>query len=250
MPSASTVSSPPLYSGFLSFVKFMSIKIHKIIRSRRRSVALEITPNAQLVVRMPRYASVAEAKKFIWEKRDWIEKKLQEAGERIKKHAPKKFVAGEEFYYLGDKYKLNTISCRDEKFCVSTIQFNNGFYLSKKSLAKARKLFINWYKKQAKINIPKRVEWHANLHKLKYNQIKITSATRRWGSCTSRSNLNFTWRLILLPLKIVDYVVAHELAHLVHHNHSKKFWAQVEKMLPDYKERRKWLKKNGEEYGI
>lgn len=223
----------------------MPIKIHKIIRSRRRSVALEITPNAQLVVRMPRYASVSEVKKFIWEKRDWIEKKLQEASERRKKHVPKKFVSGEKFYYLGDQYEFFTNNNASPK-----LKFNAGFHLSEKSLNKARTLFVNWYKKQAKLNVSKRVEWYANLHKLKYINIKITSAERRFGSCTSQGNLNFTWRLMLLPLKIVDYVVVHELAHLVHHNHSKRFWAQVEKMLPDYKERRKWLKKNSEEYTI
>lgn len=223
----------------------MSIKIHKIIRSRRRSVSLEITRNAQLIVRMPKYASVADVKRFILEKRDWIEKKIAEASVRVNAHAPKRFVSGEGFYYLGEKYRLSITENQNPKF-----KFQNGFYLSKYSHNKAKNLFINWYKKQAKINIPKRVRWFADLHHLKFAKIKITSASRRWGSCTSRGNLNFTWRLMLLPLKILDYVVAHEISHLVHHNHSKRFWAQVEKIIPDYKERRKWLKKNGDDYTI
>ena len=130
------------------------------------------------------------------------------------------------------------------------LKFQNGFFIAESNLKYGRKIFIDWYKRQAKLNIPKRVRWYANIYHLNCRQIRITSASRRWGSCTTQGNINFTWKLILLPLKIVDYVVVHELAHLVHHNHSKIFWAEVGKMLPDYKERRRWLKKNGEEYFI
>jgi len=250
----------------------MSIKIDKLIRSRRRSVSLEITRNAQLVVRMPKYGSLRDVKRFILEKHSWIEKKLASARERIEKQALKKFADGEEYYYLGEKYKLqitnaNKASANKEtlphpsfanatagkqvrgRLC-SYLEFNNGFYLAEGHQAQAKNIFIKWYKRQAKVNIPKRVRWYANLHKYTYRGIKITSASRRWGSCTAKENLNFTWKLMLLPIRIVDYVVAHELAHLKQPNHSKKFWAEVEKMLPDYKERRKWLKKSGEEYVI
>ncbi|MDD3646407.1 MAG: M48 family metallopeptidase [Candidatus Gracilibacteria bacterium] len=80
---------------------------------------------------------------------------------------------------------------------------------------------------------------------LKYNTIKITSAKTRWGSCTSKKCLNFSYRLILTTPKVIDYVIVHELAHLKHMNHSKKFWSEVEYMMPDYKECEKWLKKHG-----
>lgn len=225
----------------------MSIKIDKIIRSRRRSISLEITRNAQLIVRMPKYASLRDVERFVMEKKAWIEQKLQEAGENVQKHSPKKFVSGEKFYYLGEKYTLVTRS-QSIKSQSSKLEFNNGFYIFEGDIPYAKNIFIKWYKRQAKINIPKRVQWYAFHHNLKYGKITITSASRRWGSCTSTGNLNFTWKLILLPIKIMDYVVVHELAHLLQHNHSKKFWAEVEKMMPDYKERRKWLKKNGEEY--
>ena len=223
----------------------MSIKINKLIRSRRRSISLEITRDAQLVVRIPKYASLSDVKRFILEKRGWIEKKIAEAGEKINKHTPKKFVSGEKFYYLGEKYILKSTKGQSTK-----LEFNNGFFISENDLPYAKNIFIKWYKRQSKINIPKRVRWYANLHKLDYKKIRITSASRRWGSCTIQGNLNFTWKLVLLPIKVLDYVVVHELAHLLQHNHSKKFWSEVERMLPDYKERRKWLRKNGEEYTI
>ena len=223
----------------------MPIKIDELIRSRRRSISLEITRDARLVVRIPKYATLTDVKRFIMEKRDWIEKKLHEASERVNKKVLKNFVPGEKFYYLGDKYPLEIVKSQSPK-----LKFNNGFYLADGNAGVAKSIFIKWYKRQAKLNIPKRVQWYGNIHELDYKKIKITSASRRWGSCTTQGNINFTWKLILLPIKIVDYVVAHELAHLKQHNHSKKFWAEVEKMLPDYKERRKWLKKNGDTYTI
>lgn len=223
----------------------MPIKIDKFIRSRRRSISLEITRDARLIVRMPKYGGVEAVKKFIFEKRDWIEQKMAEASLHANKNTPKRFIPGEQFYYLGEKYALQLAEVHNPK-----LKFQNGFFMSESNLKYGRKIFIDWYRRQAKLNIPKRVRWFASIHQLKVRQIRITSASGRWGSCTSQGNINFTWKLILLPLKIVDYVVVHELAHLVHHNHSKSFWAEVGKILPDYKERRKWLKKNGEEYSL
>jgi len=165
----------------------------------------------------------------------------------MKKHAPKKFVSGEEFFYLGDKYPLKVVKPQDTKPQSGSLEFNSGFYIPEDDIPYAKSIFIKWYKRQAKLNIPKRVRWYASSNGLKYQGIRITGASRRWGSCTATGNLNFSWKLMFLPLKIVDYVVVHELAHLKQHNHSRKFWAEVEKMLPDYKERRKWLKNNGEE---
>lgn len=99
-------------------------------------------------------------------------------------------------------------------------------------------------KQKAKNYIFPKVEELAQKFWLKYNSIKITSAKTRWGSCTSKKNLNFSYRLILTTPKVIDYVIVHELAHLKHMNHSKRFWSEVESMMPDYKESEKWLKKH------
>lgn len=104
---------------------------------------------------------------------------------------------------------------------------------------------ISDYKKRAKIYIPDRVKTLASKYSCRYNIIKITSAKTRWGSCTSKKNLNFSYRLILCPKEVIDYVIYHELAHLTYMNHSKLFWQEVEKMMPDYKIHDKWLKDNG-----
>lgn len=96
---------------------------------------------------------------------------------------------------------------------------------------------------KARDYIPNRVRELAYKFWFSYNFIKITSAKTRWGSCTSKKNLNFSYRLILTPKDVIDYVIIHELSHLKHMNHSKRFWREVASMMPDYKKKELWLKK-------
>ena len=109
----------------------------------------------------------------------------------------------------------------------------------------ATDLFTNWYKQQAQELISNLTEKLAQKHKLKYNQIKISNAKTRWGSCSAQGNLSFSWRLIMAPPEAIEYVIIHELAHLEHLNHSTAFWQKVASMLPDYKKHRTWFKANG-----
>jgi predicted metal-dependent hydrolase len=97
--------------------------------------------------------------------------------------------------------------------------------------------------KQARILITQRVEYYAPIVGVSYNRIAIKDAKTRWGSCSRDGNLNFSFRLVLKPLELLDYVVVHELCHRIHMNHSKEFWQEVERILPDYKDRRKRLNK-------
>lgn len=101
------------------------------------------------------------------------------------------------------------------------------------------------YRDAAKEYIPKRVEYYHAFTGGQYTKISIRDQKTRWGSCSSNGTLSFSFRLMLAPPRVLDYVVVHELCHLTHMNHSKEFWNMVEIILPDYKEHRKWLKENG-----
>lgn len=101
------------------------------------------------------------------------------------------------------------------------------------------------YRNAAKEYIPKRVEYYHAFTGGQYTKITIRDQKTRWGSCSSNGTLSFSFRLMLAPPRVLDYVVVHELCHLTHMNHSKEFWNMVETILPDYKEHRKWLKENG-----
>ena len=102
-----------------------------------------------------------------------------------------------------------------------------------------------WYRGEARRVIEERAEFYARKHGLKYNGIRISAARLRWGSCGPNNRLNFSYRLVMAPLEMIDYVVVHELVHTVERNHSQAFWAKVAAILPEYRLARRWLKLNG-----
>lgn len=216
------------------------IKIDQLIRTKRRTIGLEIAHDGRLIVRAPIRASNNFIESIISEKSEWISRKQTLAKAKHEAVIPKQFINGEQFLYLGESYPLNLV---DDPFI--PLHFSKGFYLSRHYQHKSHDLFITWYKKQALEHFNSRVNFFAAQAKLTYRSIKINGAKTLWGSCSPDGNLNFCWRLILAPLAVIDYVVAHELAHLVHGNHSKRFWRKVESILPSYQESRKWLKNNG-----
>lgn len=215
------------------------IKISKIIRSRRRSVALVISHDATLIVRAPMRVSLNYIEKLVEEKTDWIEKKMQEF-ERRPKVAKKTFVSGEEFLYLGKKYQLEIAEG-------AKIGITQDFKLlfPRVFLWRAKARIGEWYKKEAEKYISERTRMIAKELDLRYVSIKISNAKTNWGSCGPKNSLNFSWRLIMAPTAVIDYVIVHELMHIPEKNHSRAFWRRVEAVIPDYRERQRWLRKNG-----
>jgi len=221
-------------------VKIMKIEIEKIIRSKRKTIALQITDNATLIVKAPLETNEEVINKVITKHLRWIEKKKNEVLSRDPQFTKKEFLNGEGFLYLGKSYKLYIVNEQD-----MPLKFDNAYFLLKDYQPMAKQLFINWYKEKAYEKISERVQWYARKRGFTYNKISITDANIRWGSCSPKGNLNFSWRLIMAPLSVIDYVVVHELAHLEQKNHSKAFWNIVKMLLPDYEKSKDWLKNNG-----
>ena len=216
------------------------MEIKKVIRSKRKTISLQVSDNATLIVRAPFKVSDEIINRVILKHSNWIEKKKKEIQARDLKFAKKEFVNGEGILYLGDYYRLRLVEKQE-----IPLDFENGFYLSKDYLVGAKGIFIDWYKERAYEKISERVRWYAQKRGFKYNRINITNAPKRWGSCSCRNNLNFSWRLIMAPLTVVDYVIVHELVHLDEKNHSTAFWNKVKMLMTDYKKHQEWLKKNG-----
>ena len=216
------------------------MEIKKVIRSKRKTISLQVSDNATLIVRAPFKVSDEIINRVILKHSNWIEKKKKEMQARDLKFAKKEFVNGEGFLYLGDYYRLRLVEKQE-----IPLDFENGFYLSKDYLVGAKGIFIDWYKERAYEKISERVKWYAQKRGFKYNKINITNAQKRWGSCSCRNNINFSWRLIMAPLTVIDYVVVHELVHLDEKNHSKAFWNKVKMLITDYKKHQEWLKSNG-----
>lgn len=216
------------------------IKIDKVIRTKRRTVALQVEADATLIVRSPMRASLRRLEGVVRANAAWVLKKQQEARQKYQSIVPREFADGEEFLYLGASYKLRHIETQKKP-----LMFDDQFRIAVSALEQAEELFIKWYKQAAHDHICSRVEKHAAAAGLDYNRIGITSAQKRWGSCSATGNLNFPWRLILAPPSVVEYVIVHELAHLEHNNHSPQFWSYVAAIMPEYKKERKWLKEFG-----
>ncbi|HAI74044.1 MAG TPA: M48 family peptidase [Candidatus Moranbacteria bacterium] len=218
------------------------IKISKIIRSKRKSLALAISSDATLIVRAPMKTSLEYIEKIVAQKSDWIARKMREI-QRWPKAIEKKFIAGEEFSYLGEKYQLEITESL--KIKLNKNSDCKELFFPKVFLWRAKERMFGWYKKQALQEISSRAETIAQKLNLNYQSIKISSAKTNWGSCGPKNSLNFNWRLIMAPESVIEYVIIHELTHILEKNHSRKFWNKVEAVMPEYKKRRKWLRENG-----
>lgn len=173
-----------------------------VIRSNRKTVAIQVNSDLSVTVRAPRSASEKDIEEILKKKKAWISKhieKIKETKERFEAEPTEKLT------------REKVIALADEALKV----------------------------------IPERVEYFAKVIGVTYGKITVRNQKTRWGSCSSKGNLNFNCLLMLAPPEVLDYVVVHELCHRKQMNHSKAFWLEVEKVLPDYKEVRKWLKEDG-----
>ncbi|HEC25536.1 MAG TPA: M48 family peptidase [bacterium] len=219
------------------------IIIDKIVRSKRKTVVLTITEDAELIVHAPMRTSLHYIHGLVTKNLPWIEKKKAAVNKLNMDYKPKEFVDGEEFLYLGNVY---TLKLSDQK----QIELNDHLIFPRAYLPRAKEKLKEWYRAQALPVISKRVAYYSLMTGCKYKSVKISTAKKRWGSCGPSGTLNFSWRLIMTPAEIVDYLVVHEVSHIKHRNHSAEYWNMVKTILPYYKEHNKWLRENGRLLGL
>jgi predicted metal-dependent hydrolase len=226
---------------------FMQIQIDKLIRSKRRTIALIIERDGSFTVRAPMRASQAAIENFIQQKTDWITRTRQKMKSSPHGEATigKQYVDGEKFLFLGSLFDLKLVGPQKP-----VLRFDSGFTLNRAAQIKGAQFFTRWYKERALEVITERVKQYSQQYNFVPKQVKISSAKTRWGSCSPNGTLNFTWRLVMAPLDVIDYVVVHELVHLRVKDHSSRFWKQVESIYPAYKKQRKWLRENGERLNL
>jgi predicted metal-dependent hydrolase len=214
------------------------IVIEKIVRSHRRTIALVITPEAHLIVRAPMRVTVSMIDDLIREKQGWIRKTITSMKQRPQAIVHN-YEEGDIFWFLGRQYPLQYVDGMGGK-----IERTDRLCLCSTFRADARDHMKRWYMAEAHKEIHARCMWFSMITGYTPASVRITDARQRWGSCTYRGGVNFSWRLIQAPLEIVDYVIVHELVHLKQPDHSRKFWTRVKELMPDYERRRKWLREN------
>ena len=217
-----------------------AVHIDQLIRSKRRTISLEIDHDGSLIVRAPHHAPIEEIYTLVNSKKNWIIKKQNLAYEMSQEAPPKQFADGEMFLYLGESHPLKIVADQ-----VDPLVLNGHFLLAAESQGTARQVFEKWYRKQAAQVIKPRAAFLAEQNGFTYSVIRINAAKTRWGSCGPKGSLNFPYRLVMAPEDVIDYVIVHELVHLRTRDHSKSYWRAVQGIMPDYKSRLNWLQENG-----
>jgi predicted metal-dependent hydrolase len=214
-------------------------------RSRRRSVAIVIYPDNRILIRAPLKASLSSITSFVDQKKDWILKKIAQNQHKRDNHPPLRFETGEQLLYLGQPFTLQCHTSSQCKFYLESQLIHLQLPEPKPSPTVLLKTLHAWYKKAAEDILLDRVDHYAPLFNKTIQKVEFRRMKSRWGSCSTTGRICFNWLLVMAPLRVIDYVVIHELAHLVHHNHSAKFWHLVEMHMPDYKTHKNWLNKHG-----
>ena len=214
---------------------------YRIIYSRRKTVDLSVERDSSVVVRAPAGTPEKKIRQAIEAKKLWLYQKVNHEQKYPPRRQRKEFVTGETIPYLGRNYRLE-ITDND----VHGLQFHSRFLMSRKDRPVASKLFRQWYLERAHERLTTRAKYFAEALGVNFNRVLISDLKVRWGSCTPKSNLNFNWRIMKAPAFVIDYLIVHELAHLIEPNHTPRFWNIVSVQVPRYEVAKEWLKENGD----
>lgn len=219
------------------------------ISKRAKHLRLIVSRSKGLEVVTPKKIPMKYIVDLIKSNSEWILKKLEHIENTSQFREVQALQEGSSLLFLGQQYILKNDSGLNLKRVILTdteIKMNLEYFAKmEQSQDEIRNLLKQWYVGQARIIFNERTSYFSKRIGVKYNRISIKNQKTRWGSCSSLKNLNFNWRLLMAPIEILDYIVIHELAHLLEMNHSKRFWEIVESQCPEYKIFDKWLQING-----
>lgn len=219
---------------------------YEVKRSQRSTADIIVERDGSILVRAPESLPDERIDALVESKRYWILKTLAEWRDLNSARVVREFHGGEGFLYLGRTYRLSLVSDQS-----APLILKNGWLCLRRDLAEegddqaARKAFIDFYTEKAKQRIAGRVDDYAPKVGVQFNEVVIRDLGNRWASCSPSGNLAFHWKCMMAPLSIIDYIVVHELCHLLERDHTKAFWNEVDKVMPSFKERRQWLRENG-----
>ena len=211
--------------------------------AKRRKLTISVERDRSIVVHAPAGTSDAAIRRIVDAKRQWIfEKTGHPQKYRDLPHPPgKELVSGESALYLGRQYRIELVN--DER---SAVQFSQRFLVPASMAAERMGALREWYVARANEKILPMVSRVARSLGVEYKRARIVDNRFRWGSCTVKDSVNFNWRLVKAPVFVIDYVIAHELAHLLEANHTPRFWNVVRAQVPKTEAARAWLREHGQ----
>jgi len=219
---------------------------YEVIRSQRSTADIIIERDGSVLVRAPEWADDEQIANIVTSKYYWIFRGLAEWRDLNATRVLREFKSGEGFLYLGRAYRLLLVAEQDEP-----LQLKGGRFLLRRDLVEkgeidaTRTAFRDYYIARGLERIRKRVEYYAPKVGVQPADVDIRDLGNRWASCSPSGALAFNWKCMMAPLTIIDYVVVHELCHFHYSDHTDAFWNEVDKVIPDYRDRKEWLRKHG-----
>jgi hypothetical protein len=219
---------------------------YEVVRSRRATADIIIERDGSIVIRAPEWADDELINSIVRSRLFWIFQSLAEWKDLNATRVLREYKNGEGFLYLGRAYRLLLIADQDEP-----LRLENDRFLLRKALADsgdlsdAKEAFRSFYVFRGREHIRQRVDYFAPKAGVSSYSVEVRELGNRWASCSPSASLAFHWKCMMAPLTIIDYIVVHELSHLHQRDHTDAFWNEVDKLIPDYSERKEWLRKNG-----
>lgn len=216
--------------------------------TRRRTVSLGVERDGQLLILAPTGIHREQLERLVSSRQDWLYGKLAEKQRLHRPHRTREYVTGEGFLYAGRSYRLliTEVSPQEE-----ALRLKGGrFHLSRSQLHHGRELFILWYSTHLLTWAEEQLIQVRPRLRMVPSKLRVADLGQRWGSCSAGREVTLHWRVALLPRRMAEYVLVHELVHIEHHHHRAAFWARLEVLLPDYAERKSWLALHGADYDL
>lgn len=217
----------------------------EVVRTKRKKTASIEIKDGLIRVLVPNSLTDKRVNSLLQERASWINKKIRLQAE-MPPYRSKEYVNGETFTYLGRNYRLKLVNTD-----TTTTRLKSGYLeVPAQGERGIQASLTDWYTSHALAKLEEKTDRYAKALNVEPSSVTVKDYKSRWGSCSTSGDITYNWRIIMAPHRIVDYVVIHELCHLVEHNHSDKYWKQVESLVPDYRERRAWLKTNANTLAI
>jgi len=220
--------------------------LYGVVRSRRTTADIVVERDGRVIVRAPADLPDEHIEDIIQSKRYWIYKTLAEWRDLNATRVLREYRNGEGFLYLGRSYRLSLIADQDEplvlrsgRFCMRRDLVDRG------EMAAAKAAFREYFIARGHERITQRAHYYAPKVGVIPREINVRELGHRWASCSPKGNLSFHWKCMMAPPTIIDYIVVHELCHVHYMDHTQAFWNEIDKVMPDYRERKEWLRKNG-----
>jgi predicted metal-dependent hydrolase len=231
-----------------SEVRFGLTAIPYVVRrsQRRGTVSIAIDPSMGVLLTAPQATPIARLDRVVHDKARWIVERLRRGPVGAVRTPPREFVNGETFLYLGRQHRLKIVVGAATRVALTGGRLVVAAPVG--SAAAVRKAVVAWYRHHAAERLPERAAIWAKKMGVPVPLVLIRDQRRRWGSCDPKGNLRFNWRIIQAPMRLVDYVVAHELVHLANRKHTAGFWAALGRVMPDYETRRERLRQVGRRF--